>query len=554
MNGASATLSRWTHWDRTALAVAVLVLSPVGALLLTAVAGPGDDVNWGGAALQSLRETALLLAGVGVFATVAGVGGAWLVSQFRFPGRGLLSFALILPFAVPTYISAYAFVEMFDYFGPLQTAMRGLTGYRSRSDYWFPDMRTLPGAVVVTGLVLYPYVYVACRAAFGLQGAQLNDAARMLGATRWEALRRVVLPVTWPALAAGLTLVAFETLNDIGASQHLGVQTLTVAVYSTWLNKGSLAGAAQLALLMLAIVLALLTAERALRNNRRYASNVKNHRPAAPLRLRGWRGWAACAACALPALLGFGVPAFVLVRAALRELIRDGAPAELWTALGYSVLLAALATAVVLLAAMTLAVAGRFTRTKAVAGAVLPAAGFGYALPGTVLVIGLLPLAGGFDRLVNDLWIAGGGQRIGLILSGSLAVVVVAYAIRFLAIGLDQARAGLVMLSRNTDYAAETLGCSRPRLVTRILAPVMAAPLTGAAILIFVDCLKELPATLLLRPLNVETLATLLYGHAARGSFEDGALAALLIVAAGLVPLLLVNRTLDAGLTGGARR
>jgi iron(III) transport system permease protein len=535
---------KWTQLDRTSLGVAVLVLSPVLALAAVAALGRGAPIAFAPAAAHALWETGLLVAGVVVVSAVAGASTAWLVSQFRFPGRDLLAFALILPFAVPTYISAYAYVEMLDYFGPAQSVFRALTGYRSRADYWFPEPRSMPGAVLITALVLYPYVYVACRAAFGLQGAQLHDAARLLGASRLEAFRRVVLPVTWPALAAGLTLVVLEVLNDIGASQHLGVQTLTVSIYSAWLNKNSLAGAAQLALLALAVVMLALWTERLLRNNRRFAANLRSRRPTTPARLTGLQGVAACLACALPVVLGFGVPAYVLVQSAIRQIRTDGAPAELWSALGQSVLLSGLATVVILALAVLLAVAGRLSRLRVTQGS-LAVAGLGYALPGTVLVIGLLPLLGGFDQIVNDLWIAAGGKRIGLILSGSLAAVVLAYAIRFLALGLDQARAGLNMLPRNTDYAAETLGCTRPELIRRILTPAMHAPLAGAAILIFVDCMKELPATLLLRPLNVETLATLLYGHAVRGSFEDGSLAALLIVAAGLAPLLLMGRALD---------
>ncbi len=337
-------------------------------------------------------------------------------------------------------------------------------------------------------------------------------------------------------------------LNDIGASQYLGVQTLTVAAYATWLNKGSLSGAAQLSLITLAVVLLLIWGERALRRNRRYASSAKGHRPATPLRLEGWRGAAAAIGCATPVLLGFVAPVYVLADAAWRQIASEGMPADLWPALGYSALLAACATVVVIAVAMTLAVAGRLSRTGRASRA-LPLAGLGYALPGTVLVIGLLPIAGGLDTLINDGWIALGGQRIGQVVAGSLGLLIAAYAIRFLAIGLDQATSGLAVLSRNTDAAAETLGCTRPRLVGRVLAPAMLSPLAGAAILVFVDCLKELPATLLMRPLNVETLATLLYGHATRGSFEDGASAALLIVLAGLAPLLLVNSALDAGLS-----
>jgi iron(III) transport system permease protein len=301
---------------------------------------------------------------------------------------------------------------------------------------------------------------------------------------------------------------------------------------------------------MLAVVAALLIAESGLRRNQKYASGSRNHRPSAPLRLKGWRAALAILGCALPVALGFGVPVWVLVDSAWRQVAAEGVAAELWSALGHSLTLAAVATALILITAITLAVAGRLTRAASVRQGALAVAGLGYALPGTVLVIGLLPAAGGLDRLINEVWMNLGGARIGLILSGSLALVVLAYGIRFLSIGLGQARAALDMLSRNTDYAAATLGAAQLTLVGRILAPAMVAPLSGAAILIFVDCLKELPATLLLRPLNVETLATLLYGHAARGSFEDGAVAALLIVAAGLLPLVFANRLLDAGMTG----
>jgi iron(III) transport system permease protein len=545
LNGLPAAAIGKTTWlDRAAIAVAVLVLLPVLSLGVTALAGRGAPIALASAAGAALRETGILLLGVAVLTTVLGVGAAWLVSAFQFPGRKILAFALVLPFAVPTYIAAYSYVEMFDYFGPAQTALRALAGWRSRSEYWFPELRSMGGAILVTSLVLYPYVYVACRAAFALQGAELNDAARMLGASRAEALRRVVLPVVWPALAAGLTLVVFETLNDIGASQHLGVQTLTVAIYSAWLNRNSLIGAAQLALLALLVVMLVVFLERALRNNRRFAANVRPRRPSAPLVLAGWRGAAAMAACALPVAAGFGVPAYILGRAAWRDAAQGGVSAELWTALGWSVFLSAVATAVVLAASVLMSVASRLTRRKVTEGAA-GVAGLGYALPGTVLVIGLLPLLGGIDGWLNDAWRALGGGRLGLVLSGSIAAIVIAYAIRFLVIGLDQGRAGLNMLSRNADSAAEALGCAQPRLIARILAPAMATPLAGAGVLVFVDCMKELPATLILRPLNVETLATLLYGHAVRGSFEDGAAAALLIVLVGLIPLVLMSRLID---------
>jgi iron(III) transport system permease protein len=540
-------LLQMTAWDRTAFAVAVLVLLPVVSIAVIALGG-GEAGSLSALAQHvlpsALMDTALLALGVLCIASVIGVTAGWLVATYRFPGRDLLGWALVLPFAIPTYISAYAYVEALDYFGPVQGVVRAILVFKARSEYWFPEVRSMPGAIFVTGLVLYPYIYVASRAAFAMQGASLVDAARSLGSSRMEALRRVVLPVVAPSVAAGGTLVLLETLNDIGASQYLGINTLTVAIYSTWLNKGDLAGAAKIALIALMTVLAILWLERAFRGNRRYAMASRHYRPVTPPNLKGWRGIAAAAVTALPVLLGFVLPVSVLLRGAWRQFMLEGLQPEMLLALWNTVLVAALAAALILMVAMLLAFARRFSRLAQTVAAVR-LSGIGYAVPGTVLVIGLLPALGLADRIINDAIIGFGGARVGLVLSGSIAAIVLAYAIRFLAIGIDQAESGLAGLSRNTDFAAHTLGCAERRLAWRILAPSLKPVLAGAAVLVFVDCLKELPATLLLRPLNFETLATHLYGHAARGSFEDGAVAALLIVLAGLAPLILMNRMME---------
>jgi iron(III) transport system permease protein len=543
----SGSLSLRKHWDRTAIAVAVLVLLPVVAITCLAFSSSeaGMLAHLARHVLApALLETLVLAAGVLVMALVTGVTTGWIVATYRFPGRDIVGWALILPFAIPTYISAYAYVEALDYFGLVQTVYRSLLGVRLRSEYAFPEVRSIGGAIFVTSLVLYPYVYVAARAAFTMQGANLMDAARSLGCSRLEALRRVVLPVIAPMLAAGGTLVVLETLNDIGASQYLGVNTLTVAIYTTWLSKGNLAGAAQIALITLAAVIGVLWLERALRNNRRFTLTSRNYRPVTPPVLMGWRGLAAFMVTVIPVLLGFALPVAILIRGSWRDLTLDGLQPEMLRALGNTVLVASLATIMILGLAMLLAFAKRFSRLAQTSIAVR-ISGIGYAVPGTVLVIGLLPALGLIDRLINDAIIATGGSRIGLVLSGSIIAIVLAYTIRFLAIGIEQAETGLAGLSRNTDYAALTLGCPERRLAWRILAPALRPVLAGAAILVFVDCLKELPATLLLRPLNFETLATHLYGHATRGSFEDGAIAALLIVAAGLIPLILMNRMME---------
>jgi len=538
--------ARATQWDRAAIAVALVVAAPIVAIGALALGGGGDTAAHAFRHVLpgALAETALLLFGVLLIAGPIGVAAGWLIASFDFPGRKLLGWALILPFAVPTYIAAYAYVEALDFFGPAQTVLRAVTGLRARNEYWFPEVRSLPGAAFVTAIVLYPYIYVASRAAFAMQGAALHDAARSLGCSRLQALRRAVLPALAPLAAAGATLVMLETLNDIGASQYLGVNTLTVAIYSTWLNKNDLAGAAQIALAALAAVTLLITLERHVRSNRRFALPGRSQRPSARRQLRGWRGAAACSAAVLPVFLGFAVPAAILVRSAWRQAATEGVPAELWMALANSAVVAGLGASAILALAFVLAFSKRFTR-KASTGAAVRIGVLGYAVPGTVLVIGLLPALGAIDRLLNDAVIAAGGQRIGLMLSGSMAAIVLAYVIRFLAIGVEQIDGGLSSVSRNTDYAARTLGCTQSKLAWRILTPALRPALAGAAVLIFVDGLKELPATLLLRPLNFETLATLLYGHAARGSFEDGALAALLIVALGLAPLILVSRAME---------
>jgi iron(III) transport system permease protein len=537
---------RLTAWDKAAFAVAAVVLTPLFFLVWTAFGAGVDTLAF--MARHTLTrvflETGSLISGVLALSLVTGVTTGWLVATYRFPGRDMLGWLLILPFAVPTYIAAYAYVDALDFFGPFQSALRQVTGFRSRADYWFPEIRSAGGAVFVTSMVLYPYIYVASRAAFAMQGGNISDAARSLGCTRLQALRRAILPAVWPALAAGGTLVMLETLNDIGASQYLGVETFTVAIFNTWLSRGNLPGAAQIALLALAVIMAFLWLERRMRGNQRFILSSRNYRAVTAPRLTGWRAGAAFLLCALPVLAGFVLPAVVLLRAAWRQMAEDGVSTELVQATLNTVFVASVATLAILALAMLITFAQRFAR-NGLTGKATRISTMGYAVPGTVLVIGLLPALGLIDRSINDLALALGGSRVGLVVSGSVIAVMLAYTLRFLAIGVEQIQGGLGSLSRNTDFAAQSLGCPQPRLAWTILTPALRPALAGAAILIFVDCLKELPATLLLRPLNFETLATHLYGHAARGSFEDGAPAALLIVAAGLLPLASMHRLME---------
>ncbi|MFN3659031.1 MAG: ABC transporter permease [Pseudolabrys sp.] len=530
-----------------AAAIAALVALPL--LSLVRIAAIGDAELWPHLASYVLPnatlQTAGLLAGVAIVTTVAGAAPAWLVTAYRFPGRDVLLWLLPLPLAVPTYIAAYVYVDLLDAAGPVQTALRSVFGWHTAADYWFPSVRSLPGAILIIGFVLYPYVYLAARAMFQTQCAIYIDAARMLGAGSWPLMRDIVIPLARPALAVGVSLALLETLNDIGASEYLGVQTLTLSVFTTWLNRGSLPGAAQIALAMLAIVTALIAFERYGRRRQCYQITAQDSRFAAPIVLRGAKARLALMACLLPATLGFLIPAAVLVKeTVLRGLVSGFDPALLGHA-ATTVLLAASATAAALALGLVAAVAVRLAREPFVTGCVAFGT-LGYAVPGTVLALGLLAPLVAVDDAVNWLSLRIGGVPVGLVLAGSSAAVVIAYVVRFLSIAIGFTQAGFARVATEFDEVARLSGARPLTVVRSVNLPLLRPALGGAAILIFVDCLKELPMTLLLRPLNVETLSTYIYQYATRGSFEEGSLAALLIVAAGLVAVTRLARLAEA--------
>ncbi|ODT46882.1 MAG: iron ABC transporter permease [Methylobacterium sp. SCN 67-24] len=537
----------WRPSTRLALLAALaaaLVALPVLSLGLTALSREALAV-WphltANVLPAALGDTLLLLAGVAVFCGIVGVGTAWLVTQHEFPGRKSLEWLLVLPLAMPTYITAYVYVEILGFQGPLQSLFRVLTGYRSLRDYWFPDPRNLTGAILILGLVLYPYVYLSVRALFGMQSAAIVESARTLGASRWTLFRRVALPMARPALAAGLTLALLETLNDIGASEYLGVRSLTLSVYTTWLNRSSLPGAAQIACVMLLVVVGLILVEMQSRGARRFSLPVKRLRPVGRSPLPRGAAWAASAACALPVLLGAILPLAFLFGEFLRRDLIAQADAAMLRSLANTLAISAAATAIVVAVGVGVAAAVRLGREPWLP-AVARLASLGYALPGTVLALGLLVPLAAFDNLVADASRAVFGASPGLLLLGSGAALVIAYLVRFLSIALAGTQSGLARISPRIDDAARSLGAGRRELLRRLHWPLTRPAIAAAALLVFVDCMKELPMTLLLRPLNFETLATQVYGHASRGVFEDGALAALLIVLIGIYPAIMLAR------------
>ncbi len=531
-----------------ALFTAAIVLMPLIAILMIAAGGSGDD--WphliSNVLPRATLRTLVLLAGVAAATAVTGVLTAWLTASCEFPLRRLLTVLLVLPLAIPSYLSAYAFGQFLDFTGPVQTALRAAFGFATRRDYWFPEVRTTGGAILVMASVLYPYVYLAARAMFLMQGRAAADVARTLGAGPLKVFARVQIPMARPAIMVGLTLVSMETLNDIGAVEYLGVQTLTFSIFDTWLNRGSLAGAAQIACIMLAFVAVLLLVERAARRRQRFTSNKTTAAVAdsVRLRLKGWKRWAAVAACLLPPALGFAIPVLVLGSYAMRRLDQF-ASLRLLSALWNSVLISFCTACVAVLLAFLLAYAARATRSPltTLAGRL---ASFGYGVPGTVLAMGvLIPLAR-FDNVVASFTREWFGFSTGLLLTGSGVAIVYACTVRFLTMAEGTIDAGFHKLSPHLDMAARTLGRTSAQTLRSVLLPMMRPATLTAALMVFIEAMKELSATIMLRPFNFNTLATLVYEDASRAKVEDASVAAIIIVAAGLIPVFLVSRSLNA--------
>ncbi|MCH4583522.1 ABC transporter permease [Achromobacter xylosoxidans] len=534
---------RGTGWLAGASLIGLAVLAPVLTLVWWALGG--DLSHWRHLATyvlpQALANTAVLLAGVGVLVTLLGTGSAWLVTAYEFPSRRALTWALLLPLAVPTYIIAFAYLDLLHPIGPIQSGIRALLGYDSPRQFRLPDLRSIYGAIFVLGFVLYPYVYLSTRVMFMTQAASLLEAARTLGAGRYAVFFRVALPLARPAIVVGVSLALLETLNDIGASEFLGVQTLTVSVYTTWVTRSDLAGAAQIALTMLAIVIGLILLERHGRKRQRYA-NTQRMRPMQPRRLRGAAAVLAAVLGWIPVVVGFVAPALYLVVETYKRLhLVGGVSSQLLNGLGNTLIVAFSATLVTLVCGLVVAWAGRTLRESAgfnPGRACARVASLGYAVPGTVLAIGLLTPFVWIDTAVAKVF---GGS--GLFLMGSMAALVCAYAIRFLAISTGALEAGLARIPPSLEQASRLLGESSAGTLRRVHLPLLRPALAASALLVFVDAMKELPATLLLRPMNFDTLATWLYAEAARGTYEEGAVAALAIVLAGLLPVILLART-----------
>lgn len=551
--GGDGTPRPFDFWGVGVPLIALLMALPV-LVVVASLLRPAGEV-WRHLAATVLPaylgNTALLLLGVEIGTLLLGVSCAWFCTLCRFPGRNFFQWALLLPMAMPAYIIAYTYTGMLDFAGPVQSTLRAWFGW-GYGDYWFPPIRSLGGAVAMLSLVLYPYVYLLARAAFIEQSVCVLEVSRTLGRGPWRSFFSVALPLARPAIIAGLTLAMMETLADFGTVHYFGIDTFTTGIFRTWYGLGDLAAVTQLAALMMAFVLILIILERWSRRRSRYHHTGGGHRELPGYTLHGGRAWAAFAVCLLPLFLGFLLPAAQLGWWALdtwEQSFDQSFPALIRN----SLLLAAAAALLTLGCALLLAYGQRLRPTPVVTAAVRIAA-MGYAVPGLVIAIGvIIPLAW-LDNTIDG-WLRDHFNiATGLLFSGTVAALLFAYLARFLAVALHTVEAGLGKIKPSMDDAARILGQRPLGVLRRVHLPVMRGTLLTALLLVFVDVLKELPATLVLRPFNFNTLAVRAFELASDEFLAQSSLAALAIVAVGILPVILLSLTIAKGRKQGWKR
>lgn len=486
-------------------------------------------------------NTLFLSLGVGVGVTLIGVGTAWLVTMCEFPGRRLFDWALVLPLAVPAYVIAYVYTDFLQHAGPVQSLLRDLTGWGPR-DYWFPNIRSLPGAITMFILVFYPYVYLLARTGFLEQSARPLEAARSLGAGPWESFLRVALPLARPSIAAGVALALMETLADFGAVSHFGVETFTTGIYKAWLSMGDRILAAQLATGLLGFIIALIAIERINRaKGSGRASNATLH--ALPrYQLTGVRKSAAFLGCFVPVLLGFGLPVVLL----LEMTLTDGHSlfgARYITLTLNSVTLASLTALLAVIMAVVMSYGVRLKPSRATRMAVR-AAGLGYAIPGSIIAVGIMIPLARFDNLLDGWMRSLFGVSTGLLFTGTIIALIYAYLVRYMAVSLQTVEASMARITPSMDAAGRSLGHSQGSVLKRIHIPMMRGSLLTAGLIVFVEVMKELPATLIMRPFDFDTLAIQAYRLASDERLTEASTASLMIVAAGLAPVIILSRTI----------
>lgn len=545
--GGAARALIWPAW-----LIAAIIAGPALSVAITALTGNLDTwSHLSATVLPRYAETTLwLVVIVGLGVGVIGTAVAWLVTTCEFPGRRLFEVLLALPLAFPAYVLAYAYTDLLDHPGLVQTTLRDLTGWGPR-DYWFPEIRSMPGAAAMLILVLYPYVYLLARAAF-LQGCPTAaSVARTLGYGPWGAFFRVSLPMARPAIVAGIALACMETIADFGTVAHFGVQTFATGIYRAWFSMGDRGAAAQLSSCLLVLAITLAALERAQRGAAKRHQAGRRYEALTPAVLKGWRAAAAAAVCALPITFGVLVPLLMLVTMGVESGQSPFDPRYYGFARN-SLVLAGASAAIIVSAALLIGYAerlspGRIARTASLL------AGVGYAIPGGVIAVGLLVPLAHFDNWLDALMRARFGVSTGLLFTGTVAALLLAYAVRFMAVALNAVDAGLATIRPEMDHAARTLGHGPATTLARVHAPLLRGSLLTAALIVFVDVMKELPATLIMRPFNMDTLAVQAYRLAADERLAQAAVPSLVIVGFGVLPVLLLAREIRRSRPGYAK-
>lgn len=529
-------------WVPGAAVIAAVVLAPILSIVWIAF-NPVENI-WphlmATVLPRYLMTTILLMLGVALLTALIGTGAAWLVSQYRFPGRDWLAWALLFPMAIPAYVGAYALVDFLDYAGPLQSGLRAAFGWASAREYWFPETRSLWAAALVLSLALYPYVYLLARAAYREQSGCTYEVARALGCGPWGVFWRVGLPLARPAIAAGVALALMETVADYGTVQHFGVQTLTTGIFSTWLNGGNAGGAAQIAGVILMLILLLVGLERAGRGSARFHRLGRSARPIERQAIAGPGRWLATLACLLPFAGGFVLPVAVML-ANSAEAPEGWLAPGLGQALLNTLIVAGLASLATVGAALFLVYALRQSRSRVMRW-VLPLTLIGYAAPGAVLALGLLIPLAALDHRLADAVLGLTGWDPGLLITGTAFALGLAYLVRFFGIAQGALDAAFGRVSPSLPMAARSLGRTAGGTLGAVYMPLMRGSVLTALLVVFVDCVKELPATLLLRPFNYNTLSTRVYELASLERLSEAAPAALVVMAVGLVAVGLLAR------------
>jgi iron(III) transport system permease protein len=534
--GLTAARLGWLGW--VSVITATLVLAPIAAVVLNVFLP--SEATWSHLASTVLPEyiwnTLLLVSLVAGGVISFGVTTAWLVTVYRFPGQRVLEWALVLPLAMPAYVMAYAYTDWLQAAGPVQSLLREFTGWKVR-EYWFPEIRSLPGAAAMLSFALYPYVYLLSRAAFLEQSRTTMEAARLAGYGAWGRFCWVALPLARTGIVAGTALALMETLADFGTVSYFAVNTFTAGIYRAWLSLGDPVAAGQLATCLLVFVLLMVSLERLQRGRARYAAK---RTPMPTRRLRGAAAGAASAACAIPVTFGFLLPAAILIKLATADPeARFGA--RIYGLVTNTFTLAGVAAFAAVAVALLLAYAARTVKNPLVHGANRLAV-LGYALPGAVIAVGILLPLGRFDNAVASWMQEQFGIKTGLLLTGSMTALIYAYLVRFLAVAFGTVEAGLTRVTPSMDDAARSLGLSPGRTLARVHVPIMWGSLASAALLVFVDVMKELPATFAMRPFNFDTLAVEAYNLAKDERIAEAAVPSLVMVGVALLPLILLSR------------